>query len=167
MDRQCSKRENREHCTIQPTSPKMEGLLLVVFQQRRVSSMDMKHAVTVSYLDMSLRGKVRQQLTDVLQRAWSLKHISTLMDVRCRLKKKQLMFRAHSQRQFSKDILHVLHMEQGTVKSKQVNRRKWTAREELGESKGIVIACKSSALANIKFSEWHGRTVSGFYKWKM
>lgn len=74
------------------------------------------------------------------------------------------MFRAHSQHQFSKDIPHVLHMEQGTVKSKQVNRRKWTAREELGESKGIVIACKSSALANIEFSEWHGRTVSGFYK---
>lgn len=73
---------------MQPTSPKMEGLLLAVFQQRCVSSMDMKHAVTVSYLNMSLRGKVRQQLTDVLQRAWSLKHISTLMDVRCRLEKK-------------------------------------------------------------------------------
>lgn len=49
--------------------PKMEGLFLVVFQQRRVSSMDMKHAVTVSYLNMSLGGKVRQQLTDVLQPA--------------------------------------------------------------------------------------------------
>lgn len=67
--------------------PKMEGLFLVVFQQRRVSSMDMKHAVTVSYLNMSLGGKVRQQLTDVLQPAWPLKHISMVMDVRCSLKK--------------------------------------------------------------------------------
>ncbi len=47
----------------------MEELFLVVFQHRRVSSTDMKHAVTVSYLNMSLGGKVRQQLTDVLQPA--------------------------------------------------------------------------------------------------
>lgn len=47
----------------------MEGLFLVVFQHRHVSSMDMKHAVTVPYLNMSLGGKVRQQLTDVLQPA--------------------------------------------------------------------------------------------------
>lgn len=69
MDRQCFMRENREkeHCTAQTAGPKMEGLFLAVFQQRRVSSMDMKHAVTVSYLNMSLGGKVRQQLTDVLQ----------------------------------------------------------------------------------------------------
>lgn len=45
----------------------MEGLFLVVFQQRHVSSMDMKHAVTVSYLNVSLGEKVRQQLSDVLQ----------------------------------------------------------------------------------------------------
>lgn len=47
----------------------------------------MKHAVTVSYLNVSLGGKVRQQLTDVLQPAGLLKHISMLMDVRCSLKK--------------------------------------------------------------------------------
>lgn len=71
MDRQCFMRESREQedSTIQTAGPKMEGLFLVVFQHRRVSSMDMKHAVTVSYLNMSLGGKVRQQLTDVLQPA--------------------------------------------------------------------------------------------------
>lgn len=72
MDRQCFMMENREreeYCTTQTAGPEMEGLLLVVFQHRRVSSIDMKHAVTVSYLNMSLGGKVRQQLTDVLQPA--------------------------------------------------------------------------------------------------
>lgn len=71
MDRQCFMRESREQedSAIQTAGPKMEGLFLVVFQHRRVSSMDMKHAVTVSYLNMSLGGKVRQQLTDVLQPA--------------------------------------------------------------------------------------------------
>ena len=90
MDRQCFMRESREQedSAIQTAGPKMEGLFLVVFQHRRVSSTDMKHAVTVSYLNMSLGGKVRQQLTDVLQPAWPLKHISMLMDVRCSLKKK-------------------------------------------------------------------------------
>lgn len=71
MDRQRFMRENREeeHCTTQTAGPKMEGLFLVVFQHRHVSSMNMKHAITVSYLKMSLGGKVRQQPTDVLQPA--------------------------------------------------------------------------------------------------
>lgn len=53
----------------QGAGPELEGLVLVVFQQRHVSSTDMKHAVTVSYLNMSLGEKVRQQLSDVLQPA--------------------------------------------------------------------------------------------------
>lgn len=71
MDRQCFMRENREreYCTAPTAGPKMEDLFLVVFQQRHVSSTDMKYAVTVSYLNMSLGGKVRQQLSDVLQPA--------------------------------------------------------------------------------------------------
>lgn len=71
MDRQRFMRENREreYCTAQTAGPKMEDLFLVVFQQRHVSSTDMKYAVTVSYLNMSLGGKVRQQLSDVLQPA--------------------------------------------------------------------------------------------------
>lgn len=89
MDRQSAMRENseQERCTIQTISPKMEELFLLVFQQRHVSGADMKHTVTVSYLNVSLSGKVRQQLTDVLQPARPLKHISMLMDVRCRLQK--------------------------------------------------------------------------------
>lgn len=71
MDIRRFMRENREYenCITQGAGPKMEGLVLVVFQQRHVSSMDMKHAVTVSYLNMSLGEKVRQQLSDVLQPA--------------------------------------------------------------------------------------------------
>lgn len=92
MDRRSAMRENREQeCrTIQTISPKMEELFLLVFQQRRVRGADMKHAVTGSYLNVSLSGKVRQQLTDVLQPAWPLKHISMLMDVRCRPQKHAL-----------------------------------------------------------------------------
>lgn len=51
--------------------------------------MDMKHAIAVSYLNMSLGRKVRQELTDVLQPAWPLKHISMLMDVSPSLKNNQ------------------------------------------------------------------------------
>lgn len=71
MDKQRFMKENREqeYCYTQPVGSEMVGLFLVVFQHRHVSSMDMKHAVTVSYLNMSLGGKVRQQLTDVLQPA--------------------------------------------------------------------------------------------------
>lgn len=85
-------RENseQERHTIQTISPKMEELFFLVFQQRSVSGADMKHAVTVSYLSVSPSEKVRQQLTDVLQPAWPLKHISMLMDVRCRLQKHAL-----------------------------------------------------------------------------
>lgn len=90
MDGWMRENSKQEHHTIQTISPKMEELLLLVFQQRRVSGADMKHAVTVSYLSVSLSEKVRQQLTDVLQPAWPLKHISMLMDVRCRAQKHAL-----------------------------------------------------------------------------
>lgn len=92
MDRRSAMRENREQegRTIQTISPKMDEPFLLVFQQRRVGDADMKHAVTGSYLNVSLSGKVRQQPADVLQPAQPLKHISMLMDVRCRLQKHAL-----------------------------------------------------------------------------
>lgn len=61
-----------ENRTAPPTPPPKKNARVVPCsfpQQRHVSSTDMKYAVTVSYLNVSLGGKVRQQLSDVLQPA--------------------------------------------------------------------------------------------------
>lgn len=124
MDRRSAMREYREQeCrTIQTIRPKMDEPFLLVFQQRRVSDADMKHTVTVSYLNVSLSGKVRQQLADVLQPAQPLKHISMLMDVRCRLQKHalDLLRSSYPPPRFIKLTLHARQMEQATVKYKQL-----------------------------------------------
>lgn len=157
MDRRSAMRENREQeCrTMQTIRPKMDEPFLLVFQQRRVSDADMKHAVTVSYLNVSLSGKVRQQLADVLQPAQPLKHISMLIDVRCRLQKHALDLLRSSYPppplRFSKLTLHARQMEQGTVKYKQlklIEERGGGMRERTGES----ASRKSSRLTNIEFS---------------
>ena len=166
MDRQRFMRESREqeHCTTQTAGPKMEGLFLVVFQHRRVSSTNMKHAVTVSYLKMSQGGKVRQQPTDVLQPAWPLKHISMLMDVRWRLNKKKrpsltLDFWAHSQVQLSKLILRALQMEQVNKDSKQVK----VIEERTGVHPG---ECTRSVISRVHLPVWSISRSRGSAAWK-
>lgn len=127
----------------------MEELFLLVFQQRHVSGADMKHAVTGSYLNVSLSGKVRQQLTDVLQPAWPLKHISMLMDVRCRPQKHALDLPHPPPTflglRFTKLTLHAQLTERGTVKYKQL---KLIGGATAGES----ASRKSYSLTEIEFS---------------
>lgn len=151
----------------------MEGLFLVVFQHRRVSSMDMKHAVTVSYLNMSLGGKVRQQLTDVLQPAWPLKHISMLMDVRCSFKKKTqfaLDFWAHSRLQFSKLILYASQMEQENADHKQVKMIEGRGEQECSWVRAQRLLSPTNLPVWPISSSWDGGLEGQsvvFYKWKL
>lgn len=146
----------------------MDEPFLLVFQQRRVGDADMKPAVTVSYLNVSLSGKVRQQLADVLQPAQPLKHISMLMDVRCRLQKHalDLLRSSYPPPRFIKLTLHARRMEQATVKYKQLKlieergggRREWESGRVRAPPVNLPVLPISSS------QEGFGRTASwGFY----